>query len=113
MTDGGDEAAVAELDGAIWRREAERLYENPFDPKVVRVYVYEMPRRFTYDLLWLFRNTYKETTNLTSNGSPVHRLIEQVWFLFAADLWKVVFLRNFTVCLDLQWIFSSVLFLDK
>ena len=78
---GEDESAAAkELDDAIWRREAERLYENPpfSDPKVVRVYVYEMPKRFTYDLLWLFRDTYKETSNLTSNGSPVHRLIEQV-----------------------------------
>eukprot|EP00268_Persea_americana_P025223 TRINITY_DN2458_c0_g1_i1.p1 TRINITY_DN2458_c0_g1~~TRINITY_DN2458_c0_g1_i1.p1 ORF type:complete len:511 (-),score=81.09 TRINITY_DN2458_c0_g1_i1:337-1869(-) len=77
---GEDESAAAkELDDAIWRREAERLYENPpfSDPKVVRVYVYEMPKRFTYDLLWLFRDTYKETSNLTSNGSPVHRLIEQ------------------------------------
>ncbi|CDP04932.1 unnamed protein product [Coffea canephora] len=36
-----------------------------------------MPSRFTYDLLWLFRNTYRDTSNLTSNGSPVHRLIEQ------------------------------------
>ncbi|XP_022864695.1 probable arabinosyltransferase ARAD1 [Olea europaea var. sylvestris] len=36
-----------------------------------------MPSKFTYDLLWLFRSTYKETHNLTSNGSPVHRLIEQ------------------------------------
>ncbi|KAG6402898.1 hypothetical protein SASPL_135112 [Salvia splendens] len=43
----------------------------------IRVYVYDMPSKFTYDLLWLFHNTYKETTNLTSNGSPVHRLIEQ------------------------------------
>lgn len=43
----------------------------------IRVYVYEMPSKFTYDLLWLFRNSYKETSNLTSNGSPVHRLIEQ------------------------------------
>ncbi|KAG5555245.1 hypothetical protein RHGRI_012695 [Rhododendron griersonianum] len=33
--------------------------------------------KFTYDLLTLFRNTYRETSNLTSNGSPVHRLIEQ------------------------------------
>ncbi|XP_077241532.1 exostosin family protein isoform X2 [Tasmannia lanceolata] len=68
--------AVRELDDAIWRRETERFYENPLDLPV-RVYVYEMPEKFTYDLLWLFRNSYKETTNLTSNGSPVHRLIEQ------------------------------------
>ncbi|KAF6163884.1 hypothetical protein GIB67_024739, partial [Kingdonia uniflora] len=58
---------VRDLDDFIWKREME----------VIRVYVYEMPNKFTYDLLWLFRNTYKETFNLTSNGSPVHRLIEQ------------------------------------
>ncbi|KAF5207660.1 Xylogalacturonan beta-1,3-xylosyltransferase [Thalictrum thalictroides] len=51
--------------------------QSSFDPSVLRVYVYEMPAKFTYDLLWLFRNTYRETVNLTSNGSPVHRLIEQ------------------------------------
>ncbi|KAI5070595.1 hypothetical protein GOP47_0014938 [Adiantum capillus-veneris] len=34
-------------------------------------------RKFTYDLLQLFHESYKETVNLTSNGSPVHRLIEQ------------------------------------
>ncbi|KAG1365529.1 putative arabinosyltransferase ARAD1 [Cocos nucifera] len=74
-------AAVKALDDAIWEKETERLYGDPADPwsglSVVRVYVYEMPAKFTYDLLWLFRNTYKETANLTSNGSPVHRLIEQ------------------------------------
>ncbi|CAO2171821.1 unnamed protein product [Urochloa humidicola] len=36
-----------------------------------------MPSKFTYDLLRLFRDSYRETGNLTSNGSPVHRLIEQ------------------------------------
>ncbi|KAF3791421.1 putative arabinosyltransferase [Nymphaea thermarum] len=51
--------------------------ERALDPSVLKVYVYDMPSKFTYDLLWLFRNTYKETENLTSNGSPVHRLIEQ------------------------------------
>lgn len=75
-------AAVNVLDDKIWEKETERLYGNPADPwsglSVVRVYVYEMPAKFTYDLLSLFRNTYKETANLTSNGSPVHRLIEQV-----------------------------------
>ncbi|XP_010904724.1 probable arabinosyltransferase ARAD1 isoform X2 [Elaeis guineensis] len=74
-------AAVKALDDTIWEKETERLYGDPADPwsvlSVVRVYVYEMPAKFTYDLLWLFRNTYKETANLTSNGSPVHRLIEQ------------------------------------
>lgn len=64
------------------RREKERLYGSSSDPwagsRVLWVYVYEMPSKFTCDLLKLFRDTYKETTNLTSNGSPVHRLIEQV-----------------------------------
>lgn len=60
--------------------ENKRVYEDAFYPPSsmpIRVYVYDMPSKFTYDLLWLFRNTYKETSNLTSNGSPVHRLIEQ------------------------------------
>ncbi|KAG6400702.1 hypothetical protein SASPL_137544 [Salvia splendens] len=58
--------------------EEKRLYggETSFYSPI-RVYVYDMPSKFTYDLLWLFHSTYKETTNLTSNGSPVHRLIEQ------------------------------------
>ncbi|KAG2298973.1 hypothetical protein Bca52824_035445 [Brassica carinata] len=38
-------------------------------------YLYELPKKFTLDLLWLFHNTYKETSNATSNGSHVHRLI--------------------------------------
>ncbi|CAN6443259.1 unnamed protein product [Victoria cruziana] len=54
---------------------ADPVFDEP--PSVLKVYVYDMPSKFTYDLLWLFRNTYKETENLTSNGSPVHRLIEQ------------------------------------
>lgn len=67
------------LDDSIWKNENQRLYDEPFYPAFspLKVYVYEMPSKFTYDLLWLFRNTYKETSNLTSNGSPVHRLIEQ------------------------------------
>ncbi|KAJ4750971.1 Exostosin family protein-like [Rhynchospora pubera] len=68
-------------DPFISRREKERLYGTLSDPwagsQVLQVYVYEMPSKFTCDLLKLFRDTYKETTNLTSNGSPVHRLIEQ------------------------------------
>ncbi|XP_076954017.1 putative arabinosyltransferase ARAD1 [Bidens hawaiensis] len=62
------------LDDLIWRRESGSVYEVSLP---VRVYVYNMPDKFTYDMLWLFRNTYKQTVNLTSNGSPVHRLIEQ------------------------------------
>ena len=73
----------ADLDAAIRREEEARLYGEPGSawpaaPAPLRVYVYEMPRKFTYDLLSLFRDSYRQTTNLTSNGSPVHRLIEQV-----------------------------------
>ncbi|XP_038975614.1 uncharacterized protein LOC120106661 [Phoenix dactylifera] len=82
-------AAVKALDDKIWGKETGRLYGDPADPwsglSVVRVYVYEMPAKFTYDLLWLFRNTYKETTNLMSNGSPVHRLIEQLLVCTACE----------------------------
>lgn len=74
-----DGEADKRFDDLIWKRETERLYEA--SSSVLRVFVYEMPAKFTYDLLWLFRNTYKETSNLTSNGSPVHRLIEQVGIL--------------------------------
>ncbi|KVI07513.1 Exostosin-like protein, partial [Cynara cardunculus var. scolymus] len=81
----GDSAAeedqqVRRLDDLIWRTETARVYNDEkgsfFSPPL-RVYVYEMPAKFTYDMLSLFQNTYKETFNLTSNGSPVHRLIEQ------------------------------------
>ncbi|KAL9274399.1 putative arabinosyltransferase ARAD1 [Drosera capensis] len=92
-TAGGDlgEESVRKLDDMIWRKENERLNDEggngggvwPGGSMTVRVYVYEMPAKFTYDLLWLFRNTYKETDNLTSNGSPVHRLIEQ----HSVDYW--------------------------
>ncbi|CAN4089381.1 unnamed protein product [Withania somnifera] len=70
---------ATKLDDVIWKNENQRLYNEPFYPasSVLKVYVYEMPSKFTYDLLWLFHNAYKETSNLTSNGSPVHRLIEQ------------------------------------
>lgn len=76
-----DGEADKRFDDLIWKRETERLYEA--SSSVLRVFVYEMPAKFTYDLLWLFRNTYKETSNLTSNGSPVHRLIEQ----HSVDYW--------------------------
>ncbi|XP_017626793.1 probable arabinosyltransferase ARAD1 isoform X2 [Gossypium arboreum] len=70
---------VRRLDERKFVKEMEWLRGDPYYPMSmpVRVYVYEMPSKFTYDLLWLFWNTYRETSNLTSNGSPVHRLIEQ------------------------------------
>lgn len=76
------EISLKELDDLVWKSESQRLYEEPYYPihMPVRVYVYQMPSKFTYDLLWLFRDTYRQTSNLTSNGSPVHRLIEQVFF---------------------------------
>lgn len=72
--------AVIRLDDSVCRSESQRLLTDPHYPLnlPLRVYVYEMPPKFTYNLLWLFHNTYKQTSNLTSNGSPVHRLIEQV-----------------------------------
>lgn len=75
---------VGNLDDGVFASESDRLRGDPYYPLdlPLRVYVYEMPRKFTYDLLLLFWNTYKETSNLTSNGSPVHRLIEQVFTLF-------------------------------
>ncbi|XP_051138041.1 probable arabinosyltransferase ARAD1 [Andrographis paniculata] len=70
---------VKRLDDSISLAEEKRLYGGNqmslYSP--IRVYVYDMPSKFTYDLLRLFQNTYQETNNLTSNGSPVHRLIEQ------------------------------------
>ncbi|CAH1446577.1 unnamed protein product [Lactuca virosa] len=75
-----EQQQVRKLDDLIWKTETARLYDDEqssfFSPPV-RVYVYEMPAKFTYDMLQLFQSTYKETFNLTSNGSPVHRLIEQ------------------------------------
>ncbi|TVU36565.1 hypothetical protein EJB05_18503, partial [Eragrostis curvula] len=75
-------ATPGDLDAAIRAKEEARLYGEPGSawPAAagpLRVYVYEMPSKFTYDLLRLFRDSYRETDNLTSNGSPVHRLIEQ------------------------------------
>lgn len=75
-----EQQQVRKLDDLIWKTETARLYDDeqsPYFSPPVRVYVYEMPAKFTYDMLRLFQNTYKETFNLTSNGSPVHRLIEQ------------------------------------
>uniref|UniRef100_A0A0D9V6Z7 NAC domain-containing protein n=1 Tax=Leersia perrieri TaxID=77586 RepID=A0A0D9V6Z7_9ORYZ len=75
-------AAPGDLDAAIRAVEEARLYGG-VSPPPLRVYVYEMPSKFTYDLLRLFRDSYRETTNLTSNGSPVHRLVEQ----HSVDYW--------------------------
>ncbi|KAK9156550.1 hypothetical protein Scep_003124 [Stephania cephalantha] len=77
----GDESSVGALDDRIWMRGMEKMRD--LSSSVLRIYVYEMPAKFTYDLLSLFINTYKETVNLTSNGSPVHRLIEQ----HSVDYW--------------------------
>ncbi|KAJ1285885.1 hypothetical protein BS78_03G312300 [Paspalum vaginatum] len=80
-------AAPGDLDAAIRDQEETRLYGDTAWPAPaagpLRVYVYEMPSKFTYDLLKLFRDSYRETDNLTSNGSPVHRLIEQ----HSVDYW--------------------------
>ncbi|CAN1842003.1 Probable arabinosyltransferase ARAD1 [Linum perenne] len=74
------------LDDALFHLQTDRLYRGdslyPLDLPL-RVYVYQMPPKFTYDLLRLFDNTYQDTNNLTSNGSPVHRLIEQ----HSVDYW--------------------------
>ncbi|KAK0593138.1 hypothetical protein LWI29_031671 [Acer saccharum] len=73
---GVSEDDVRRFDYLVFNKQThQRLYGDPDSP--IRVYVYDMPRKFTYDLLWLFRNSYRDTFNLTSNGSPVHRLIEQ------------------------------------
>ncbi|XP_071713465.1 probable arabinosyltransferase ARAD1 [Rutidosis leptorrhynchoides] len=74
---------VRKLDDLIWRTETARVYSDESKLLPVRVYVYEMPVKFTYDMLSLYLNTYRETVNLTSNGSPVHRLIEQ----HSVDYW--------------------------
>ncbi|KAF8008840.1 hypothetical protein BT93_K2479 [Corymbia citriodora subsp. variegata] len=76
---------VRKFDDSVFASEGRRLRGDPYYPLdlPLRVYVYEMPRKFTYDLLSLFWNTYRETSNLTSNGSPVHRLIEQ----HSVDYW--------------------------
>ncbi|XP_012469990.1 probable arabinosyltransferase ARAD1 isoform X1 [Gossypium raimondii] len=70
---------VRMFDDRKFAKEMDWVHGDPYYPLnfPIRVYVYQMPNKFTYNLLWLFRNTYRETSNLTSNGSPVHRLIEQ------------------------------------
>ncbi|XP_075495273.1 putative arabinosyltransferase ARAD1 isoform X1 [Primulina tabacum] len=81
------EQQVKIFDDLIALNEEKRLCggENWFYPlsPPLKVYVYDMPSKFTYDLLRLFQSTYKETTTVTSNGSPVHRLIEQ----HSVDYW--------------------------
>ncbi|KAB2037151.1 hypothetical protein ES319_D03G054500v1 [Gossypium barbadense] len=76
----------------------------------IRVYVYQMPNKFTYNLLWLFRNTYRETSNLTSNGSPVHRLIEQEALKWVTDqpAWKRSEGRDHIFPIHHPWSFKSV-----
>ncbi|KAH7284728.1 hypothetical protein KP509_34G068200 [Ceratopteris richardii] len=74
---------IKDLDSAIAEGESLDLLRVWGLNRPLRVYVYEMPRKFTYDLLRLFLDTYEETSNLTSNGSPVHRLIEQ----HSVDYW--------------------------
>lgn len=88
MTGTVSEDDVRRFDDVAFKKERERVYGDLYYPVnlPIRVYVYEMPRKFTYDLLWLFRNTYKETSNLTSNGSPVHRLIEQVFYYYCISI---------------------------
>ena len=75
-----DDTVRGESDDDDLRKLDSMVSESPGYPTGfrVKVYIYEMPKKFTFDLLWLFHNTYKETSNATSNGSPVHRLIEQV-----------------------------------
>lgn len=70
---------VNKLDDSISNIETQSLFQqfNSPSPFPLRVYVYQMPSKFTYDLLRLFIDNYTDTSNLTSNGSPVHRLIEQ------------------------------------
>lgn len=79
FTDGAiSTARIKDLDIAMGKRETLDLLTQSSMHQPLKVYVYDMPSKFTYDLLRLFQETYKETVNLTSNGSPVHRLIEQV-----------------------------------
>ncbi|KAM6555458.1 hypothetical protein CsatB_002477 [Cannabis sativa] len=75
----GSEKKEEELDKLMFNSQTQRLYGDPHYPVAfpIKIYVYDMPNKFTYDLLSLFAKSYKDTSNLTSNGSPVHRLIEQ------------------------------------
>jgi hypothetical protein len=94
-----EDVVVRDLDDSMYMIESRRVHGDPYYPfgAPIRVFVYEMPNKFTYDLLWLFRNTYRDTSNLTSNGSPVHRLIEQVLLFFFLFFCKIV-------CCSTRWI---------
>ncbi|KAB5547932.1 hypothetical protein DKX38_011338 [Salix brachista] len=63
------------FDDQLFSKERDRFYREPYYALDLRigVDVYEMPTKITYD----FRNTCRDTDNLTSDGSPVHRLIDQ------------------------------------
>ena len=73
-------------------KERDRFYREPSYPLnlPIRVYLYEMPAKFTHNLPWLFRSTSRDADNLTSNGSPVHRLIELVSLHFVTIIIKVI-----------------------
>ncbi|XP_022718579.1 probable arabinosyltransferase ARAD1 isoform X2 [Durio zibethinus] len=103
---------VRRVDERKSAKEMEWVYGDPYYPlnMPIRVYVYEMPTKFTYDLLWLFQNTYRETSNLTSNGSPVHRLIEQDALKWVTDqpAWKRSEGRDHIFPIHHPWSFKSV-----
>ncbi|XP_073130278.1 probable arabinosyltransferase ARAD1 isoform X2 [Henckelia pumila] len=102
------------FDDLVALNEEKRLYggENRFYPlsPPLKVYVYDMPSKFTYDLLRLFQSTYKDTTTLTSNGSPVHRLIEQEALKWVTEqpAWKRSEGRDHILPVHHPWSFKSV-----
>ncbi|XP_062207203.1 probable arabinosyltransferase ARAD1 isoform X2 [Phragmites australis] len=107
--------APSNLNAAIRAEEEARLYGEPGSAwpaatRPLRVYVYEMPSKFTYDLLRLFRDSYRETDNLTSNGSPVHRLIEQEALKWVTDqpAWQRSEGRDHIISVHHPWSFKSV-----
>ncbi|XP_073316221.1 probable arabinosyltransferase ARAD1 isoform X2 [Primulina huaijiensis] len=108
------EQQVKIFDDLIALNEEKRLYggENWFYPlsPPLKVYVYDMPSKFTYDLLRLFQSTYKDTTTVTSNGSPVHRLIEQEALKWVTEqpAWKRSEGRDHILPVHHPWSFKSV-----